>query len=45
MAALAYLIPAVAIVLGWTVLGERPAWIAVAGGGLCVAGVVLARRE
>jgi len=44
MAALAYLIPVVAIVLGWAVLGERPAWLAAAGGGLCLAGVALARR-
>ena len=44
MAALAYLVPVVAIVLGWAVLGERPAWLAAAGGGLCLAGVALARR-
>jgi drug/metabolite transporter (DMT)-like permease len=44
MAALAYLIPVVAIVLGWVVLGERPARLAAAGGGMCLAGVALARR-
>ena len=40
-----YLIPVVAIVLGWAVLGEAPPWLALAGGGLCVAGVYLARRR
>lgn len=39
-----YLIPVVAIVLGWLVLGEAPAPLALAGGALCVAGVYLARR-
>lgn len=43
-AALNYLIPVVAIVLGWAVLGERPAWLALAGGALCLAGVYRARR-
>jgi drug/metabolite transporter (DMT)-like permease len=45
MAALAYLIPVVAIGLGWAALGERPAWLAAAGGLLCVLGVALARRR
>ncbi|HEV2140841.1 MAG TPA: DMT family transporter [Candidatus Dormibacteraeota bacterium] len=40
-----YLIPVVAIVLGWAVLGEAPPWLALAGGALCVAGVYLARRR
>ena len=40
-----YLIPVVAIVLGWAVLGEAPPWLAMAGGALCVAGVYLARRH
>lgn len=44
MGSLTYLAPIVAIVLGWVVLGERPPWLAVAGGGLCLAGVALARR-
>jgi len=44
MASLAYLIPVVAILLGWAVLGERPPWLAAAGGALCLAGVYLARR-
>jgi drug/metabolite transporter (DMT)-like permease len=44
LASLAYLIPVVAIVLGWAVLGERPPRLAIAGGGLCVVGVYIARR-
>jgi len=44
VAALNYLIPVVAIVLGWAYLGERPPWLAVGGGAFCVAGVYIARR-
>jgi len=43
LAALAYLIPVVAIGLGWVLLGQTPPALAVAGGGLCLAGVVLTR--
>jgi drug/metabolite transporter (DMT)-like permease len=39
-----YLIPVVAIVLGWAILGETPPRLAAAGGALCLAGVYLARR-
>jgi drug/metabolite transporter (DMT)-like permease len=42
--ALTYLIPVVAVSLGWLVLGERPPWLAVAGGALCLGGVYVARR-
>jgi drug/metabolite transporter (DMT)-like permease len=45
MGSLTYLAPPVAVVLGWAVLGERPAWLAVAGGCLCLAGVYVARRR
>ena len=45
MASLAYLIPVVAILLGWAVLGETPPWPAAVGGALCLAGVALARRR
>ena len=44
LASLAYLIPVVAIVLGWVLLGETPPRLAAAGGALCLAGVYLARR-
>ncbi len=45
LASLAYLIPVVAIVLGWALLGETPPSLAVVGGALCLAGVYLARRD
>jgi drug/metabolite transporter (DMT)-like permease len=45
LASLAYLIPVVAILLGWALLGETPPWLAAAGGALCLAGVGLARRR
>ncbi len=44
LASLAYLIPVVAILLGWALLGETPPWLAAAGGALCLVGVYLARR-
>lgn len=44
MAATTYLVPSLAILLGWAMLGETPALLAVAGGALCLAGVVVARR-
>jgi drug/metabolite transporter (DMT)-like permease len=45
VASLNYLIPVVAILLGWALLGEKPPWLAVVGGALCLAGVSLARRR
>ena len=45
LAALAYLIPVVAILLGWVLLGETPPQLAAIGGVLCLAGVYLARRR
>jgi drug/metabolite transporter (DMT)-like permease len=45
MAALAYLIPVVAVVLGWAVLDEVPAHLAILGGALCLGGVYVARRR
>jgi drug/metabolite transporter (DMT)-like permease len=44
LAALAYLIPMVAIMLGWALLGETPPSLAAVGGALCLTGVYLARR-
>ncbi len=44
-ASLNYLIPVVAIVLGWAVLGQKPLWLAIAGGALCLLGVYFARRR
>jgi drug/metabolite transporter (DMT)-like permease len=45
LASLSYLIPVVAIVFGWALLGETPPLLALAGGALCVLGVYLARRR
>ena len=45
IASLNYLIPVMAIALGWAYLGERPASLAVGGGALCVAGVATASRR
>jgi drug/metabolite transporter (DMT)-like permease len=45
LASITYLIPVVAILLGWALLGETPPALAVAGGALCLAGVYLARRR
>ena len=45
MASLTYLAPVVAVVLGWALLGEKPPWLALAGGALCLAGVYVARRR
>jgi drug/metabolite transporter (DMT)-like permease len=44
VAALNYLIPVVAVGLGWAHLGERPSALAIGGGALCLLGVCLARR-
>jgi len=38
-----YLVPAVAIVLGWLLLGESPTQLALAGGVVAIVGVVIAR--
>jgi drug/metabolite transporter (DMT)-like permease len=44
MGATTYLVPPIAIVLGWALLGETPALLAFVGGALCLVGVVIARR-
>jgi drug/metabolite transporter (DMT)-like permease len=45
LASLSYLIPVVAIALGWAILGETPPTLALAGGTLCLLGVYIARRR
>ena len=45
LSTLTYLAPVVAVVLGWVVLGERPPWLALAGGAVAIAGVFYARRS
>jgi len=44
LAATAYLIPPLAIVMSWIILGEVPRVIAVLGGALCLVGVYIARK-
>jgi len=44
VAATAYLVPPITIVMSWAILGEMPRAIAVLGGALCLVGVVIARR-
>ncbi|HEY2441002.1 MAG TPA: DMT family transporter [Solirubrobacteraceae bacterium] len=40
-----YLVPPIAVLLGWLLLGEVPPLVALPGGILCLAGVALARRS
>ena len=44
LAATAYLVPPITIVMSWLILGEAPSLIAVLGGALCLVGVSIARR-
>jgi drug/metabolite transporter (DMT)-like permease len=44
MGATTYLVPPLAILLGWVMLGETPVMLAIIGGALCLVGVVIARR-
>jgi len=43
MGATTYLVPPLAIFLGWILLGESPAPVAYAGGALCLVGVAISR--
>ena len=44
MGSTTYLVPPVAILLGWALLGETPPALALLGGALCLAGVAVTRR-
>lgn len=44
MGSTTYLVPPIAILMGWAILGETPPALAYLGGALCLAGVVLTRR-
>jgi drug/metabolite transporter (DMT)-like permease len=43
LGSMTYLVPPIAVLLGWAILGEVPPVIALPGGILCLAGVALAR--
>jgi drug/metabolite transporter (DMT)-like permease len=45
MGAFTYLVPPLAVLLGWIVLSESPPALALAGGVLCLFGVALTRRR
>jgi drug/metabolite transporter (DMT)-like permease len=45
MGSTTYLVPPIAIVLGWAFLGESPPALALAGGALCLNGVLVARGQ
>jgi drug/metabolite transporter (DMT)-like permease len=45
MGSTTYLVPPLALLLGWAMLGEVPPVLAIPGGALCLAGVALARRR
>lgn len=40
-----YAVPAVVVLLSWVFLGEVPAWLTLAGGLLCLAGVAVSRSR
>lgn len=44
MGATTYLVPPLAVLMGWLILGEVPPALALLGGALCLAGVAVARR-
>jgi drug/metabolite transporter (DMT)-like permease len=45
MGATTYIVPALVIAMSWLFLGQVPAWLTVAGGIGCLAGVAVARRR
>jgi drug/metabolite transporter (DMT)-like permease len=45
MGATTYLVPMVAVLLAWVLLGETPAALALVGGALCLAGVAVSRSK
>ena len=44
MGATTYLVPPLAVLMGWALLGEVPPALALLGGALCLAGVAVSRR-
>ena len=44
LGATTYLVPPLALLMGWALLGETPPALAVLGGAICLAGVAVAGR-
>ena len=44
LGSMTYLVPPLSILLGWALLGETPAALAIGGGAICLAGVAVARH-
>jgi drug/metabolite transporter (DMT)-like permease len=44
MGSMTYLVPPIAVLLGWLLLGETPPGLALVGGAICLMGVFIARR-
>ena len=45
LGSMTYLVPPVAILLAWLILGEVPPLVAILGGALCIGGVIVARSR
>jgi drug/metabolite transporter (DMT)-like permease len=45
LAPLTYLVPPMALLLGWPILSETPPLLAIPGGILCIAGVAITRKR
>lgn len=45
LGATTYLVPPISILLGWLILSETPAQLALVGGALCLSGVAILRRR
>jgi len=45
MGSMTYLVPPIAVLLGWLLLGETPPGLAIAGGAVCLVGVFIAQRR
>jgi drug/metabolite transporter (DMT)-like permease len=43
LGSLTYLVPAIAIAIGWILLGESPQPLSLVGGAIAIAGVIVAR--
>ena len=43
LGSMTYLVAPIVIVMAWAILNEVPTWLAIAGGALCIGGVIVAR--